>query len=121
MRGRLQFLRQGRFWLNYVIILAATSWVPLLRQTVTMTGSDGTVFKQADISVRAWQSWYILFTKGPGAGQGQAVAMHVGLCFIVTALVWFLMFRPIIEDLPDPKPDTPPDDNAPSAGDAPNE
>lgn len=121
MRGRLRFLLQGRFWLNYVFILAVTSWVPLLRQTATMTGSEGAVLKQTVITVRAWQSWYALFTKGPGVGQGQAVAMHLGLCFLITAFVWFLMFKPILQDLPNPKADPAPEEDAPSTGDAPHE
>ncbi len=97
MRGRLQFLLGWRFWLNYTFILAVTSWVPLLRQTATMTTSDGTVLQQTSTNVRAYESWIALFTKGPGVGQGQAVAMHLGLCFIITAFVWFLIFKPPVK------------------------
>ncbi len=119
MGGRFRFLRQWRFWLNYVFILLVTSWLPLLKQTTTLTGSDGAVLKQLTVSVRAYQSWIALFTKGPGTGQGRAVAIHLGLCFIVTAVVWFMMFKPIIQDLPDPAPAPPEEDRIPSSGDAP--
>ena len=119
MRNRLRFLLQWRFWLNYLFILAATSWVPLLRQTVTMTGPDGAVLQQTTLSLRAYQSWRALFTTGPGAGQGQAVATHLGLCFIITAFVWFMMLRPVIQDLPDAAP--PQDEPVPSSGEAPHE
>lgn len=121
MRKRLQFLRQWRFWLNYAFILAVTSWVPLLTQKATMTLSDGKVLQESTTSVRAYQSWYMLFTHGPGVGQGQAVATHLGLCFAVTAFVWFIMFRPIIQDLPDPVITREPAEDAPPAGDAPHE
>jgi hypothetical protein len=121
MRARLRFLLQGRFWLNYVFILAVTSWVPLLKQTATMTASDGTVLKKTTMTVRAWRSWYALFTQGPGAGQGQAVAIHLGLCFIITAFVWFLMFKPMLQELSSPNPDAQSEDNAPVSGDAPHE
>ena len=119
MGRRLRFLRQWRFWLNYLFILVVTSWLPLLKQTATMTGSDGAVLKQTTISVRAYQSWYALFTKGPGVGQGMAVAMHLGLCFIIVALVWFIMFKPIIQDLPEPAPLSPQEDDNARTGDAP--
>jgi hypothetical protein len=118
MRGRLRFLILRRFWLNYVFILAVTSWAPLLTQNATLTGSDGKVLQQATVTVRAWQSWWSLFTKGPGSGHGRAVVMHLGLCFIITAVVWFLMFRPVVQDLPEPGPEPPSDNNAPSPGDA---
>lgn len=119
MRERMQFLRQWRFWLNYAFILAVTSWLPLLTQTATMIADDGKVLQQSTISVRAYQSWYILFTKGPESGQVQPVAMHLGLCFIITAFVWFMMFRPIIQDLPDPALDPLQEDKASPSGDAP--
>ncbi len=115
MRGRLRFLRQGRFWLNYLFILAVTSWLPLLTQTATMTDSGGKVLTTSVLKVPVWQSWRILAVKGPAGGHGQAVAMHLGLCFVITAFVWFLMSKPLLRDLPDPKHE----DNAPSSGDAP--
>jgi hypothetical protein len=117
MRGRLQFLLQGRFWLNYAVILAATSWLPLLEQTATMSGADGTVLKQTTSTLRAYQSWYALFSHGPDAGQGQAAALHLGLCFIVTAFVWLLMFKPIVQDLRESALELPCEGNAPSSGD----
>jgi len=104
MRERLRFLREWRFWLNYLFILAVTSWVPLLKQTATMTGPDGTVLQQTTVSVRAYASWIALFTKGPGVGQGQAVVMHLGLCFIITFFVWLMMFKPIAKNPPEPQP-----------------
>ncbi len=114
-------MRQWWFWVNYVFILAVTSWMPLLNQTVTMVNGDGAVLKQEVVSVRAWKSWYLLFSRGHESGQLQPVAMHVGLCFIVAALVWSLMFRPVIPDSPGPAADTTPDEDAPSSGDAPHE
>ena len=121
MRTRLRFLRQWRFWLNYALILIVTSWLPLFKQVATMAKPDGTVLKETAITVPAYQSWYVLFTKGLPSGQLQPVVVHVGLCFVITALVWFMMFRPIIEDRPQPAPGPPFEDDAPSSGDAPHE
>lgn len=121
MRKRLQYLRQWRFWVNYAVILLVTSWLPLFKQTATMTKADGTVLKQMTMSVPAYRSWYVLFTKGPSTGQLQPVLMHLGLCFIIIALVWLVMFRPIIQDLPDPAIDLPEEEKPPSSGDAPHE
>ena len=121
MRARLRFLREWRFWLNYAFILAVTCWIPILTQKAVMTKDDGTILQQSTISVRAYQSWISLFKAGPGAGHGMAVALHLGICLLITAAVWFVMFRPVIQDLPDPVPEQAPQDGDGSAGDKPHE
>jgi hypothetical protein len=47
--------------------------------------------------------------------------MHLGLCFAVTALVWFLMFKPTPQQLAGPAVEPKPGEDAPSSGDAPHE
>lgn len=102
MSGKKSLVRrvlQWRFWLNYAVVLAVTSWIPLLAQKAVMTDQQGNVLNEVLIKVPLWRSWAALFTHGPGAGHGLSVAVHLGLCFAVTFSVW--LFLALI------RPDTP--------------
>ncbi len=88
-------LLSWRFMLNLVLILLITCWVPLLSQTMEMRDSNGNLIQQVTKVSRAYQSWWVVLRLAPGAkSHAQAVALHFGLCFIITFSVWFIrMYR----------------------------
>lgn len=94
MGGKKSLMRrvlQWRFWLNFAVVLAVTSWIPLLAQKAVLSDRDGTVLSETLIKVPVWRSWSVLFTHGPGAGHGLSVAIHLGLCLAVTFAVWLIV------------------------------
>ncbi len=84
---------QWRFWLNFAVVLAVTSWIPLLAQKAVLSDRDGNILNETLIKVPLWRSWAALFTHGPGAGHGLSVAVHLGLCFAVTFAVWLIVLK----------------------------
>jgi hypothetical protein len=81
-----------RFWLNYAVILVVTCWMPLLNTRVVMKDASGKVVEGVGQSVRVYQSYYQLL-HGANYWHGIAVALHLGICFIVAFAVWYGVLR----------------------------
>lgn len=88
----LTILVSWRFLLCVLLIMIITAWVPLLSQTYTLQDADGNIFQQQTVKVRVWKSWTRIIH--PRASDFfshlYAVSAHLGICLLVTFLVWYV-------------------------------
>jgi hypothetical protein len=79
------------FLLNLLFILLITCWITLLSQTIEMRDPDGNVLQQGIRTYRVWESWWTVVRFGPGwQSHLYAVAIHFGVSFFITYVVWLL-------------------------------
>ncbi len=91
LRTGANVLLSWQFVLNLVLILLITCWVPLLSQTMEMRDSNGNLVQQSTRVSRVYESWWVVLKLAPGAKTHvRAVALHLGMCFIITFSVWFI-------------------------------
>ena len=90
--GRLaEVLRRPAFWINWVVILLATCWIPLLKVRAVMEGPDGQVVSESEVTYASWQSLRVLLTAGWSWMHARSLAMHVGIAFVVALGVWLVL------------------------------
>ena len=110
LKTSARVLMSWPFWLNLLVILVVTCWVPLLSQTMEMTDDAGNVLQQATITSRVYESWWIVIRNAPGAeAHRRAVGLHLGLSFAISFFVWFIRAYTIpSSDQDHPAPGSPP-------------
>ncbi|HOJ67380.1 MAG TPA: hypothetical protein PK379_12120 [Candidatus Hydrogenedentes bacterium] len=84
-------LRRPAFWLNWVVILLATCWIPLLKVKAVMEGPDGKVVSESVVSYAPWQSARVLLTVGWSWMHARSLATHAGIAFVVALVVWLAL------------------------------
>ncbi|HOQ90536.1 MAG TPA: hypothetical protein PLO53_07115 [Candidatus Hydrogenedentes bacterium] len=84
-------LARPAFWINWVVILLATCWIPLLRVKAVMEGPDGKVVSESVVSYAPWQSLRVLLTAGWSWMHARSLAMHAGIAFAVALIVWLAL------------------------------
>jgi len=95
LRTGANVLLSWQFMLNLAVILVITCWVPLLSQTMEMRDSDGNLVQQSTRASRAYESWWVVLRLAPGTKTHlMAVALHLGMCFPITFVVWFIRMYP---------------------------
>jgi len=94
LKNSFNVLISWRFLLNLLIILVATSWIPLMSQTMVVRDGDGNVIQESTTTARLYESWWGVVTMKPGLNaHGQAVLWHLGICFVISFAVWFMTMR----------------------------
>lgn len=81
-----------RFWINYLIILGVTCWVPLLSHRARMQDPDGTVLQESFTRIPVYRSYWMLL-HGGSRWHLIAVAVHLSLCFVICFAVWYFVLR----------------------------
>jgi len=91
-RIRVRDVFSVRFWVNYLVILGVTCWMPLLSHHAQMQDPDGTILQESFTRIPVYKSYWMLF-QGGGQWHLIAVAVHIGLCFVICFAVWYFVLR----------------------------
>jgi hypothetical protein len=82
-----QVFQDRMFWLNLVVVLLATCWLPLVSMEVT--GADGTVTSHQVPVYRCYQALFM----DPSAIAVAAVLVHLTVCVVISFFCHRIILR----------------------------
>lgn len=97
------------FWANYVFILLVSCWLPMSSLKSVLKDPSGRILQENVLYVRTYQSYLRLF-KHFTSFDLFAVAMHLGISFLICFMVWYAVLRWRMKPENTPQEETPEDD-----------